>query len=179
MEAAEIVPASKLAEALERVAGDTLAFRQDNTARKTDDMVFAALDTNRDGVLSEDEMLAAPDVLLALDQDDDDCITIDEFAPPANAMMAVNVVGLAPERPLPAASTLLIDGTGPLFGPRLIRRYDRNRDGKLTQKEIGLTPERFRALDTDGDGKLSAEELKTFYQQPPDVEAALELEPPA
>src|SRR5947207_15994478 len=36
----------------------------------------------------------------------------------------------------------------------------------------------FKALDTDGDGKLSAEELKGFYKQPPDLEAARELEPP-
>ena len=41
-EAAEIVPQTKLAEALERVVGETLAFRQDSTARKTDDLVFAA-----------------------------------------------------------------------------------------------------------------------------------------
>ena len=178
-EAAEIVPAAKLTEALERVAGETLAFRQDNTARKTDDLVFAALDTNHNGVLSEDEILAAPDVLLALDQDDDDCITIDEFTPPAAAAMMVALPGAPPERPLASASTLLIDGAGPLFGPRLIRRYDRDGDGKLSQQEIGLAPELFRALDTDGDGKLSAEELKAFHRQPPDAEAVLELAPPA
>ncbi len=177
-EAAEIVPASKLTEALERVAGDTLTFRQDNTAGKTDKIVFDALDTNGDGVLSEEEILAAPNVLLALDQDDDDCITIDEFNAPANAMMPVPV-RMAPERSIAAASTLLMDGTGPLFVPRLIRRYDRNGDGKLSQKEIGISPELFRTLDTDGDGKLSAEELKAFYKQPPDLEAVLELEPPA
>jgi Ca2+-binding EF-hand superfamily protein len=177
-EAAEIVPASKLTEALERVVGETLAFRQDNTARKTDDLVFMALDTNHDGVLSEEEIMAAPAVLLALDQDDDDCITLDEFAPPAPPMLVAVGMG-PPERAMPAASTLLMDGTGPLFVPRLIRLYDRNRDGKLSQEEIGLSPERFRALDTDGDGKLSAEELKAFYRQPPDLEATLELEPPA
>lgn len=177
-EAAEIVPASKLTEALERVAGETLAFRQDNTARKTDDLVFAALDTNHDGVLSEEEILAAPAILLALDQDDDDCITIEEFTPP-NTMMMPAIIGMPPERALAAASTLLLDGTGPLFGPRLIRRYDRNGDGKLSQKELGISPDLFRALDTDGDGKLSAEELKAFYRQPPDVDAVLELETPA
>ena len=178
-EAAEIVPAARLAEALERVAGETLAFRQDNTARKTDDQVFAALDTDRNGVLTEDEILEAPALLLAKDQDDDDCITIDEFTPPDAAMMAVAVPGPAPERPLAAVSTLLVDGAGLLFGPRLVRRYDRDRDGKLSQQEIGLSPERFRALDADGDGKLSPEELKEFRKQPPDVDAALELEPPA
>src|SRR5262249_34475231 len=72
-EAAEVVPAAKLADALERVAGETLAFRQDNTARKTDDQVFAALDTNKDGVLSEDEIREAQALLLAKDMDDDDC----------------------------------------------------------------------------------------------------------
>ena len=177
-EAAEIVPAGKLMEALERVAGETLAFRQNNTARKTDDQVFAALDTNRDGVLSESEILEAPALLLAKDQDDDECITIDEFTPPETAMMAALVSG-QPERPLAAASTLLVDGTTALFGPRLIRRYDRDRDGKLTQQEIGMAPERFKALDIDGDGNLSADELKAFHKQPPDVEASLELEPPA
>jgi Ca2+-binding EF-hand superfamily protein len=60
-----------------------------------------------------------------------------------------------------------------------VRRYDRDGDGKLSPAEIGLSPERFRALDKDGDGKLSPEELAAFKNQPPDVDAVLELEPPA
>jgi Ca2+-binding EF-hand superfamily protein len=176
-EAAEIVPPTRLAAALERVAGETLAFRQNNTARKIDDQVFAALDENHDGVLNEEEIARATELLLAKDQDDDDCITLDEFTPPDMAMPAA-VPGMAPERPLAAVSNLLIDGTSLLFAPRLVRRYDRNRDGKLSLSESGLKPEVFRALDTDGDGKLSAEELKALYKQPPDVEAVLELQPP-
>ena len=49
----------------------------------------------------------------------------------------------------------------------------------LSPAEIGLSPELFRALDTDGDGKLSPEELAAFKNQKPDVEAVLELEPAA
>jgi Ca2+-binding EF-hand superfamily protein len=178
-EAAETVPARKLAEALERVAGETLAFRQDNTNRKTDDSVFEALDADRNGALSEDEILQAPTLLLAKDQDDDDCVTLDEFKPADAAMMAPVILAPGRERPLAAASNVLVDGAGRLFAPRLIRRYDRNRDGKLSLAESGLAPERFRALDADGDGKLSAEELAAFRRQPPDVEATLELEPAA
>ncbi len=178
-EAAETVPAGRLADALERVAGETLAFRQDNTARKTDDMVFASLDADRNGALTEDEILKALASLLARDQDDDDCITIEEFNPPDPMITMVAAPVPPPERSLPAVSNLLVDGAGLLFGPRLVRRYDRDRDGQLSLQESGLASERFRAVDADGDGKLSAEELKTLHQQPPDVDAALELQPPS
>jgi Ca2+-binding EF-hand superfamily protein len=177
-EAKETVSAGKLADALERVAGETLAFRQNDSGRKTDDQIFAALDADRNNLLTEKEIFNTPGLLLAKDSDDDDCITLDEFTPP-DPMMAMAVVMPVPNRPLAAVSTLLVDGAGPLFGPRVVRRYDRNRDGKLSQKEVGMADERFRALDTDGDGALSPEELAAFRKQPPDVQAALELEPPA
>jgi Ca2+-binding EF-hand superfamily protein len=176
-EAAEIVPARKLADALERVAGETLAFRQENTGRKTDDAVFEALDADRSGALTESEILDAPALLLAKDQDDDDCVTLDEFKPPDADMTAAVALVPGRERPLAGVSNLLLDGAGPLFVPRLVRRYDRDRDGKLSLEESGLAPELFRALDADGDGKLSPEELAGLRRQPPDVEAALELEP--
>jgi Ca2+-binding EF-hand superfamily protein len=176
-EAAETVPAAKLAEALERVAGETLAFRQDNAGRKTDDQVFETLDTDRNGALTESEILQAPTLLLAKDEDDDDCITLDELKPPDTDLMTavVRLPGREP-RPLAAVSNLLVDGAGRLFAPRLVRRYDRDRDGKLSPEESGLAPEPFRALDADGDGKLSAEELSALRRQRPDIEAALELE---
>jgi Ca2+-binding EF-hand superfamily protein len=176
-EAAVIMPAAKLAQALERVVGETLAFRQDDSGRKTDDLVFAALDVNHKGVLTEEDILRSPELLLARDQDDDECITLDEFKPADNAMMAANVLPQGRERPLAAVSNLLLDGAGPLFAARLVRRYDRNGDGKLSLEESGLRPEVFRALDTDGDGQLGPEELTALRQQPPDIEAALELEP--
>jgi Ca2+-binding EF-hand superfamily protein len=178
-ESKETIPAARLGEALERVAGETLAFRQDNTSRKTDDQVFESLDADRNGALTEEEILQAPTMLLGKDQDDDDCITLDEFTPPDTNMMMAAVVFPGRERPLAAVSNLLVDGAGRLFAPRLVRRYDQDRDGKLSLAESGLAPERFRAVDTDGDGKLSAEELAALPKQPPDVEAALELEPPA
>ncbi|OWK43032.1 EF-hand domain-containing protein [Fimbriiglobus ruber] len=178
-EAAEEVPAAKLAEALERVAGETLAFRQDDSARKTDDLVFAALDADHNGTLSEDEIAQATALLLLKDQDEDDCVTLDEFKPVETVAVAQVVFPGARERPLAAVSTLMLDGAGALFAQRLIRRYDRNRDGRLSAEEIGFAPERFRALDTDGDGKLSPDELAAFRKQKPDVEAALDLEPSA
>jgi Ca2+-binding EF-hand superfamily protein len=175
-EAAETIPASKLAEALERVVGDTLAFRQDDSGRKTDDLVFAALDVDHNGVLAENEIVQAPVLLLAKDRDEDECITLDEFLP-VEAGMPNEVRMLERERPLAAATNLLLDGAGPLFAQRLIRKYDRNNDGRLSAEEIGLSPEEFRALDTNMDGKLSPEELAAFRKQPPHFEVALELAP--
>jgi len=107
-EAAEVVPAAKLAEALERVAGETLALRQNNAARTTDDQVFAALDADKNGVLTEAEIADALALLLAKDQDDDDCITIDELTPP-DAMPMARVPGMPANgrwrRPAPCSWT--------------------------------------------------------------------------
>jgi Ca2+-binding EF-hand superfamily protein len=58
---------------------------------------------------------------------------------------------------------------------RLITRYDRDADYELTRAESGFDDETFRRLDTDGDGKLSGEELDAWRLGPPDLEVVLSV----
>jgi Ca2+-binding EF-hand superfamily protein len=58
---------------------------------------------------------------------------------------------------------------------RLLERYDANKDGFLTATEIGLGREEFGALDVDGDGKLSAQELEKWPLRTPDLELLVPL----
>ena len=44
----------------------------------------------------------------------------------------------------------------------LAAKYDRNKDGKLDRKEIGLGETEFARLDADKDGFLSPAELKAY-----------------
>lgn len=54
--------------------------------------------------------------------------------------------------------------------PTLIKRLDRNHDGKLTREEFGAQREdvlrqRFRRLDTDGDGQISFDEFRSAHER--------------
>ena len=60
-----------------------------------------------------------------------------------------------------------------------LKQYDRDGDFELTQAESGFDDETFRRLDTDGNGRLTGEELDAWRLGPPDVEILLSLAPRA
>jgi Ca2+-binding EF-hand superfamily protein len=58
----------------------------------------------------------------------------------------------------------------------LVAKYDRDKDGKLTRKEIGLGEAAFARLDADGDGFLSPAELTAYVTADrPDLVLRLQL----
>lgn len=67
---------------------------------------------------------------------------------------------------------------GPRFSP-LIRAFDENNDGILTQAEIAKVSDKLRCLDKDNDGKLTAEELRELMPFGPPMGPAAGFRPPA
>jgi Ca2+-binding EF-hand superfamily protein len=109
------------------------------------DIVYRAIDADGDGTLSADELANASQALKKLDKDGDGKVTRREL------LSSREGGGLAgSDRPAPE---------------QLIRRLmagDKNNDGKLSREEL---PQRlqqgFDRLDANGDGGVSADELKS------------------
>jgi hypothetical protein len=114
--------------------------------------VFAALDTNHDRVLSEDEIQAAVGALAALDKNLDGKITLEELRMPPP------VEKDAPERP---------PGPPRHPAPPIIATLDANHDGTISADELANAPESLKELDKDGNGELSPEELRPHGPPPP------------
>jgi Ca2+-binding EF-hand superfamily protein len=120
--------------------------------------------------------------LLPLDTNADEMISAGELSPGLNTE-GVPTLGGTP------AHGLLSDGL-PFYafqpdGPagdlanKLLERYDRNRDGKLSREEFGLPSPAFARLDRDGDGKLDSVELARYPELAPDLEFVLNVAPGA
>ncbi len=53
---------------------------------------------------------------------------------------------------------------GGRYGKRLLKRYDANKDGKITQEEIDTNrTDWHKKFDTDGDGKLTIKEFEALW----------------
>jgi Ca2+-binding EF-hand superfamily protein len=131
--------------------------------------IFQALDTDHDNTLSAAEIDAAPAVLKAMDKNADGKVTADEIPMPAGRGRGEgrgrggSGVGdeapAAPPTPDEMAATLMA--------------FDKNKDGKLTRAEV---PERmqgmFDRVDTNHDGVLTADEIKSAAAAQPQPTAA-------
>ncbi|HEY2039762.1 MAG TPA: EF-hand domain-containing protein [Edaphobacter sp.] len=113
-----------------------LAQRQGNPPPRP---VLLALDTNHDGSLSAEEIIASSTVLLTLDTDHDAQLTSLEYLP----------------------SQADPDANKPDETVQRLMALDRNQDGVLTKDEV---PERLQGLlsraDADHDGKLTPAEIR-------------------
>lgn len=165
-----------------RLVGETMTYRQDDSATQSDSNLFDLLDVDASGLLDAEEMAAAAEKLMELDTDSDDCVGFDEVQPP-DLTTATNVLGLGvdaqtePEVVRPAFSDLIRDFRDPLLPRRMLRKYDRDRDGRLTADELQWTFERVAELDRNGDSALSTVELRDLINDFPDLSLEVELLP--
>jgi len=119
--------------------------------------LFAALDTNGDGVIDEAELAAAPAALRKLDRNGDGKLTEDEVRP--------SFEGRGPGGPRGQGGP---GGPNPEEMVSRMMQFDKDGDGKLSKDEL---PERMASMlergDTNKDGFLSREELTQLARSMP------------
>src|SRR5262249_10054802 len=128
---------------------------------------------------SKDELAAGLSVMRKLDLDEDDTISAEELLREGNRPNYYEYGG-RPAAPAPPDMPVLAVTPGEPLEPlckRILARYDRNKDRKLSASEIGLDPGTFAALDTNDDGALDADELVGLFGRPPDLELQARLGP--
>jgi Ca2+-binding EF-hand superfamily protein len=151
-----------------------------NTSEITAEL-FARLDTNNDGKLSEAELKAAEKILAVLDEDEDETVSAAELlknSARGNQVLGggefgggmMSMSGRADPKNLPPNGLQAHLGSlPPEVIEQVIRWYDASQDGKLNRLESGLSTADFARLDADKDSNLTAAELEAWRTGEPDV----------
>jgi Ca2+-binding EF-hand superfamily protein len=148
------------------------------------DALFDALDTNKDGKLSEAEVASADKSLYKYDQNDDELIAVHEILPANPATLRPGAPpSLTPSMQAPDLPLLLVpreDAPRRLkarlpVARRVLEHYDKNKNKALSRAEIGMPREQFAYLDANHDGELDLFELLRWVIARPDVEVTVRL----
>jgi Ca2+-binding EF-hand superfamily protein len=150
--------------------------------------LFKHLDVDRGSQLSKDKLAQAEKILAKLDINEDELISRQELFPNAYAndprAQAAQVARLQQMRVLQdTGNFFLVDADdSPRRNPahvrlaeKLLERYDKDKDQKLSRQEIGLDKAAFQQLDRNRDGQLDAYELMQMLRQPPHLELFVRL----
>jgi hypothetical protein len=127
--------------------------------------LIQVLDANHDGVLSADEIANAPVALKTLDKNGDGQLSKDEYLPPRPQRggpggkhgQGTNAPADAPPPP-PDGGKQGDDGHHRPIPP-IVTALDTDGDGVISAAEIAGAPAALLKLDKNGDGKLTLEEL--------------------
>lgn len=158
-----------------------VAFMQDKTtqAEALTDALFKNLDLNQDGKLSTEELLAAASSLRALDQNDDELISMHELLPNAEGNEGTRPARRETPKPLSNSTPFVLlapDDSRTRLAYILLGRYDKDQNQKLNRAEMNLDRGIFEQLDRNHDGELDAEELAPLLdRQAIEIELILPL----
>ena len=120
--------------------------------------ILLALDLNGDGILDAGELAAASQSLLKLDRNGDGQLTPDEYRPPRPDGQTA---AAPPPRPLGQARE-----SRPLERPRppLDVALDEDGDEIISAAELARAPLLLKKLDRNGDGRLTPDETQPMPQ---------------
>jgi Ca2+-binding EF-hand superfamily protein len=148
--------------------------------------LFTRLDQDKDGKLSEPELRSAEKILLALDGDEDECVSSQELLTNPSGTLSTRQAAVAagratatPARDVRTAPSrelaVFHAGVPKAVVQQVIKLYDQDDDSGLTREEVGFPSALFDRLDQDDGGTLSAAELDGWRTGVPDAVVALEL----
>jgi hypothetical protein len=134
--------------------------------------LIGALDANHDGVISADEIANAPAALKTLDKNGDGQLTRDEFMPPPPPRHPPQGdAGGPPDGPPPGDGPDQAGQGRPHHPvPPIVAALDTNGDGVISAEEIANASASLLKLDKNGDGQLTRDEFMPPRPQhpPPD-----------
>lgn len=155
------------------------------SADKVSRACFELLDTDRDGVLSLEELKTADRKLLRRDFDEDEILMLSEVL--GNLTLGQSIYRLTRltgrmGRQRTAMGNLVVPVTtnkpSKALALRLIKTYTRANKAKATSlklSELDVGKKELIRLDVNSDGTLSRDELATFAMRTPDQEMSLDL----
>lgn len=170
-----VISIEELTEALRATLGP-FQFQAAATSARRTDALFDQLDRDKDGELIRSEMETIVGSLRQLDGDADELIDADEVSlaatPDPSPMM---MQGRATrDSSVPTVVELNPDESPVRLARMIVKKYDTGssrgpgrRDSRLSPEEFAIPAEPFAKADRNHDGKLSAEELRTYLAQAP------------
>ncbi len=157
-----------------------------NNSAAVTEALFKLFDVNGDGKLTRAEVTAVEGLIATRDADEDECLDMAELVPDMygqgfgrrRVVLAPGFNNAVPVAPGPQMVVVYeADRVPGTVTQQVIKKYDKDGDFELTRAESGFDEITFRALDTDGNGKLDGEELDVWRTGAPDLDLALSLAP--